>query len=328
MAEFQLTSKARHNPFLIPQPPANDTLKVKSTDIAIFKHFLNTSSSHLSAAMAPSKAAFTVFVDEACVADVAKSSATKSTSKGAVSTTSATTITALFTSNITTLSLFDAEAEKENIDPLTGLRAGAPVPKGKKRKAPLAPKTVKPLQAKAINASQELENEKKKKKPTKSTSKARTSKPRKPKASKSRSPSLPVVLEDHEDQPRVEEVDADTRCYELTVLPLADVTEAYEEGSPSKRRAIELPLTPSKVPQDRSLEPEIGDDFIPAEFELDMTPRIRGVSVEPEEPQSFSTPEKEKTYTYFTFSSPSKSAERYRLVRERSLTPEEAALEL
>ncbi|TFK49161.1 hypothetical protein OE88DRAFT_1737357 [Heliocybe sulcata] len=278
--------------------------------------------------MAPRKSAFTVFVDENSVAE---SSTTKVASKGGVLRSSTTSITSNSISTITTLASLAAEHEKENIDPLTGLRAGAPAVKGKKRKAALAPKAIQPpqpLQCKPVKAIKEVEKKKKPVKSKESAVKSKGSKTRKPKASKSRSPSLPVVAEDCEAEGRVEVVDADTRCYELTVLPLADVTQAYEDGSPTKRRALMMPLTPSKLPRDTSLEPEIGDSFIPGDFEFGMKPRVRGLSVEPEAPLSFSTPERKQIYSNFTFSSPSKSAERYRRVRERSLSPEEAALEL
>ncbi|EPQ52163.1 hypothetical protein GLOTRDRAFT_122838 [Gloeophyllum trabeum ATCC 11539] len=259
--------------------------------------------------MASVKAAFSVFVDEATVAE---SSTTLKTTSTITTATSITTISSSF-------SVF-LEHEKENIDPLTGLRVNAPAPKSKKRKAVLASKAAQPLLENFNPLKSKADGDTKKSKPKAGSSKKKTTKARKPKA-RSRSPSLPILQEDEEELPR-SQADIDSRCYELTVLPLADVSEAYEGGSPSKRRA--LPPSPVKMQRDKSLEPEISDTFIPSALDLGIKPRLRSTSPAAEAPQTFSTPERKQIYSNFTFSSPSKSAERYRRVRERSLSPEEA----
>lgn len=128
-----------------------------------------------------------------------------------------------------------AAIEKENLHPLTGQRAGPTIASETKKRKTGA------LATKVLVVSKkhkELKGEPKKtRKPLSSTGKPRSSDAKKNGSKSSRSsrkPSpLPPVAEEHELQrqpPRlsISQTDIDSRCYELTVSPLADVSEAYE----------------------------------------------------------------------------------------------------
>lgn len=130
-----------------------------------------------------------------------------------------------------------AAIEKENLHPVTGQRTGPTVgSEAKKRKTGAL--ATKVLVAPSAKKHKELKGEQKKpRKPLGSTGKPRSSDAKKS-SSKSSRPSrkpspLPPVAEEQESQRRparlsISQINIDSRCYELTVSPLADVSEAYD----------------------------------------------------------------------------------------------------
>jgi hypothetical protein len=141
-------------------------------------------------------------------------------------------------SSLGTTSNLSSVSEKENIHPITG----EPSVQGKKRKpAALGTKSVVPLAMKAAVALESKPDAKRRKSSSSTSSKktkSGTRKEKKPLASNrktspsSRRPSpLPRVDEVGESEREGERIiiaDIDSRCYELTVKPLADVSQAYE----------------------------------------------------------------------------------------------------
>lgn len=129
-----------------------------------------------------------------------------------------------------------AAIEKENLHPITGQRAG-PTTASETKKRKTGALATKVLAIPASKKHKELNAEPKKtRKPLSSTGKPRSSDAKKSssKSSRSRKTSpLPPVVEEHELQrqpPRlsISQINIDSRCYELTVSPLADVSEAYD----------------------------------------------------------------------------------------------------
>lgn len=130
-----------------------------------------------------------------------------------------------------------AAIEKENLHPVTGQRTGPTVAsETKKRKTGVL--ATKVLVVPSAKKHKELKGEPKKtRKPLSSTGKPRSSDTRKNSSKSSRSSRkaspLPPLAEEHEPQrqpPRlsISQIDIDSRCYELTVSPLADVSAAYD----------------------------------------------------------------------------------------------------
>lgn len=132
--------------------------------------------------------------------------------------------------------------DKENIDPLTGSRALSEQSLGKKRKTALIVKAQPACPSKKPRPLAE----KPAKKPSSSKSKSRSSTEKKAKRSTStsskrsstsrtrREPSLPRLVEEVEETAEVAPLDQvviDAKCKELTVLPLADISEAYEQAT-------------------------------------------------------------------------------------------------
>ncbi|KAG6877455.1 hypothetical protein C0992_009929 [Termitomyces sp. T32_za158] len=161
--------------------------------------------------------------------------------------------------------------EKENVDPLTGERAGPTVTNGKKRKTSvLTTKTHTHLTSKKQKESTEPPDSnldaKKRKSSASSTLKlkavgkkdGKTSSSRKATKKPSRrvSPMLPKVDEEAEAErvrERIAQADIDSRCYELTVKPLADLSQAYEQGP-----SLEAPATDDDVVKFRSVKVSSG----------------------------------------------------------------------
>ncbi len=128
-------------------------------------------------------------------------------------------------------------ADKENHDPLTGCRALSEQVLGKKRKNTLAAKTQpvspskkpRPLGEKTkklISSSSKPVSDKKTKRS--GASKRSTSKRTR------REPSLPRLAEEGEEVEAFDQIAIDAKCKELTVLPLADISEAYEQAAMSE----------------------------------------------------------------------------------------------
>ena len=136
-----------------------------------------------------------------------------------------------------------APIDKENVNPATGERASGLQNSVKKRKTVLAAKLQPPpaTKGKKLERTHDREPtvdpEHKKRRPTTSSLKktntavsAKGSVPKKvPKRASSRPvQSLPQVEEEDE---KTSQATIDARCYDLTVKPLADVSEAFEEPS-------------------------------------------------------------------------------------------------
>ncbi|KAI9509252.1 hypothetical protein F5148DRAFT_1283143 [Russula earlei] len=177
-------------------------------------------------------------------------------------------------------------AEKENFHPLTGARAGAPTDsQTKKRKNGIlatklhVPPTTKKTRDLAVVGTIRKTNT----------------------LSSSRSSNSGKLCHD-----KVTQAEVDSKCYALTVSPLADVSHAFDQVSISpteSRPYTSRILTPKKT----SLSGERGS-----------SPRMPVVgSSSPKkadiasEEAFFSTPERKQIYAAFTFTSPSPSAKRF-----------------
>lgn len=127
--------------------------------------------------------------------------------------------------------------DKENVHPLTGERSGPANATNKKRKTQvLATKAYLPP-TKLQKELNDLQPETKKRKSTstkiKSTrkdGKSSTKKSNSKRSSRKVSPMPKLDEETETDKERLSQADIDSRCYELTVKPLADVSRAYEQG--------------------------------------------------------------------------------------------------
>lgn len=180
---------------------------------------------------------FTVFQD-APSCDIPKPKA----SNAILSTSSSLLANSANLNNATTLTT----AEKENLHPLTGERAGPSNTNTKKRKTSvLATKVHLPLGSKKQKELKEAQPDAKKRKSSStSTAKPKSSTKKDGKASSSsrkgtKKPSrrvspMPKLNEEAEtdrEHERIIQADIDSRCYELTVRPLADVSQAYEQSA-------------------------------------------------------------------------------------------------
>ncbi|PCH35262.1 hypothetical protein WOLCODRAFT_139833 [Wolfiporia cocos MD-104 SS10] len=241
--------------------------------------------------------------------------------------------------------------DKENINPFTGLRANTEHCASKKRKtgvlatkAHAAPPSKKARESRE-KAAPAPKAAKRSDAPTAAKGKGRSAAEKKstrvlgtkrngpaPSSRARRSPSLPPivevagVLEAAREEERIAQALIDSRCYELTVMPLADVSEAYE--------------VPPRVDDDAHLgAPEkAGDDVVAAEDKEQLAkPAVdneRASSPAPSlspltppstpgrttvTPSLLSTPERKRIYSSFTFSSPSPSGERYAAKRASSV---------
>ena len=142
------------------------------------------------------------------------------------------------TSSNATGSLNDLVAlDKENFHPVTGERAGpSKNASSKKRKTSVLVAKVQPPSTSEMNAQPEM----KKRKASTSTStkgkvkrdgKASSRKAASKRISRRVSPMPRLNEEEETKKDRITQVNIDARCYELTVQPLADVSQAYEEGA-------------------------------------------------------------------------------------------------
>ncbi|KAF8813141.1 hypothetical protein BYT27DRAFT_7085205 [Phlegmacium glaucopus] len=236
-------------------------------------------------------------------------------------------------------SLHDLVAlDKENFHPVTGERAGPSNNAGsKKRKTAVLATKVQHSTTTKKDAQPDV---KKRKASTSTTSKGKAKRDGKTtvtarKGSAKRiisrkvSP-MPRVNEEEEAQKdRITQVDIDSRCYELTVKPLADVSQAFEEGVafegiPTSPCEAKLKFSAVKA---SSAEPEIRDYFEPSSALFSSsTSRFPSISEEIAEGRTFSTPERKQIYAAFTFSSPSASSGRMsKLSRSSSTSPAKRA---
>ncbi|KDR80377.1 hypothetical protein GALMADRAFT_136868 [Galerina marginata CBS 339.88] len=235
-----------------------------------------------------------------------------------------------------------AALDKENYHPVTGERAGPSNLSSKKRKTTVLATKVQPLSSapkskKEKDTSAEPDQKKRKaSSATKSKSKKEVKGlgPKKTgtKRAGSRKVSpMPRLNEEEEvEKGRISQADIDSRCYELTVKPLADVSEAYEEASVFDE--LITATTEDKVKfctaKASSVEPEIRDYFQPTQALFrSTTTRTRALSEDVPEQRTFSTPERKQIYAAFTFSSPSASSTRMsKASRSGSVSPAEPDL--
>ncbi|KIY70483.1 hypothetical protein CYLTODRAFT_419713 [Cylindrobasidium torrendii FP15055 ss-10] len=231
--------------------------------------------------------AFTVFVD----ADAAPT----------VTTSSTTTLTPITRSTTLTTPSVPGEMNKENCDPTNGERAVPGAGAGKKRKnsvsVPAATKALAPIPVGEVGRKKEndlgAEPESKKRKPLSSGA------TRKPKAAvkkevktrktstkraSSRAPSpapLPQVAEE-DDGDRREDPQAtiDSKCYDLTVSPLADLSPAFKQSPRLEwlEEQDEVADDDDAKPQffkDSSIDPEFSDVFSPESIGLESSRKPR-----------------------------------------------------
>ena len=138
-------------------------------------------------------------------------------------------------------------AEKENLHPSTGARSGVIAdPQSKKRKNGVLatklhiPPTVKKQRDAALDG--------RKRKTTSTSSSSKSSK-----VTTSGAPELPKVEEAVEPEPcnqgKVTQAEVDSRCYDLTVSPLADVSHAFDQVSlsPTEPRPDDTRVRSPKV---------------------------------------------------------------------------------
>ncbi|KAI0356109.1 hypothetical protein OH77DRAFT_1402137 [Trametes cingulata] len=211
--------------------------------------------------------------------------------------------------------------DKENIDPLTGSRASADQPAGKKRKTalsikaqPTSPtKRLKPLAEKATKKPASKSRSGAEKKAKRSSTKRTSSSAR-----IHREPSLPRVTEETES---IDQAVIDSKCKDLTVLPLADISEAHDIPSP-KDEVVSLPATSSESDSSkvRASTPAASetDTSRPTTPPTSQSEDIAFVAA-PTAAGVFSTPERKRIYSAFTFSSPSPAAKRFASSRASSV---------
>ena len=219
--------------------------------------------------------------------------------------------------------------DKENLHPLTGRRPNTDAVPGKKRKTTaLATKLlVVPSKATAESKKRKLAGavgeEKEKKEKTKRTRKA---------SRVVKAPELPKVDEEAEEKVAEEQKEektlaeivqasVDARCYDLTVLPLADVTEAYEHTGFPTKEAPTAPVvcvsanatcaSPQRYTEAviiKAAEPETPEAAADtAKFNEKPTSPLGSLKAM----TSFSTPERKRIYSAFTFESPSPASRRF-----------------
>ncbi|KAL0960036.1 hypothetical protein HGRIS_011684 [Hohenbuehelia grisea] len=221
---------------------------------------------------------------------------------------------------------------KENVNPLTGERSSNATGKKRKENA-LTSKVTTPLAVKPLPAPEVSKPEKKKRKSSTSSSSTKEKGGEKSKKGSSsrkalrRSPrrvaTLPRLEEDVEaevekEKERVSQAEVDSKCYDLTVKPLADVSAAY--GS------FELPrFSPAKSKfnfvKDSSVEPEIGD--FSTSFGTNFLSKDTSRATSPSDQETLlATPERKRIYA-FTFSSPSPTSEKFRKMARATSVPAE-----
>ncbi|RDX47281.1 hypothetical protein OH76DRAFT_1484884 [Lentinus brumalis] len=209
-------------------------------------------------------------------------------------------------------------ADKENHDPLTGCRALSEQVLGKKRKNTLAAKTQpvspskkpRPLGEKTkklISSSSKPVSDKKTKRS--GASKRSTSKRTR------REPSLPRLAEEGEEVEAFDQITIDAKCKELTVLPLADISEAYEQAVMSE----DLLARVQKIAEEKV---QLSEDKVEQPTTPDHSPSKVDVASSPAPAVTgtvFSTPERKRIYSAFTFSTPSPASQRYASARGSSV---------
>ncbi|KAI6043882.1 hypothetical protein EDC04DRAFT_2645863 [Pisolithus marmoratus] len=182
-----------------------------------------------------------------------------------------------------------AAVEKENLHPLTGERTGPAASSESKKRKTAAVLSTKLVVVPSYKKKKELKSESTKKQRTVlgASGKPQTSSGKKTGSSKKHPPSRKT-------SPLPLQANIDSRCYELTVSPLADVSEAYDLVSVDSHTDEELPTKPITHGQSPKLRQE--------------RPKTNHSS-----PQHHLTAcERNHMSSQFTFSSPSPTSERFR----------------
>ncbi|KAJ3768491.1 hypothetical protein FB446DRAFT_774933 [Lentinula raphanica] len=227
--------------------------------------------------------------------------------------------------------------DKENLDPVTGERVVSSTSSGlgKKRKGSISVLAVKTMPGpklpkdKDVSALEAQPEAKKRKSSVSSSSITKTKSKKDLKAPSSgkktakkisrRAAPLPKLDEEGEtekEQTSLSQTMIDSKCYDLTVKPLADVSKAYEPESGFEEKDA------FQFVKERSADPEIRDYFPSSSLSsfASSTTTLRGSS--PAELKTFSTPERKQIYSAFTFTSPSPTSERIaRSKRSASMPP-------
>ena len=144
--------------------------------------------------------------------------------------------------------------EKENLHPLTGGRLRSSSTVGLKRKSSvLTTKLHNPPDAKDSKKASSLVSSKKRKVTSFSDGEIEQSRPKarrlKPATRGRRSPELPSIAEEKDERlaRRLSQSDVDSRCYDLTVSPLANVSDAFAQISPSVPKDSKIAATAKRV---------------------------------------------------------------------------------
>ncbi|ESK84443.1 hypothetical protein Moror_6222 [Moniliophthora roreri MCA 2997] len=210
--------------------------------------------------------------------------------------------------------------DKENLDPVTGEPVVPNNTNQKKRKTiVLATKTLTPLEPILKDSKEAAEGQPETKKRKSSISSGSKSKSKKDgkgtgsvkksvkKVSRRASPMPKVEEEGDLDREAREQALVDSRCKDLTVKPLADVSEAYIECGVFGGAGAEGPAREEFrwMPKESSCEPEIRDYLTTAHLSASTSSSTLRGSSPACEPKVFSTPERKKIYSAFTFKSPS-----------------------
>jgi len=144
--------------------------------------------------------------------------------------------------------------EKENLHPLTGGRLRSSSTVGLKRKSSvLATKLHNPPDTKDSKKAPSLVPSKKRKVTSSSDGEIEQSRPRtrrlKPATRGRRSPELASIAEEKDQRlaRRLSQSDVDSRCYDLTVTPLANVSDAFTQISSSVPKDSKIVATSKRV---------------------------------------------------------------------------------
>ncbi|KAK1228126.1 hypothetical protein PQX77_008861 [Marasmius sp. AFHP31] len=216
--------------------------------------------------------------------------------------------------------------DKENLDPVTGEPVHPTNTNVKKRKTSvvLSTKTLAPLEPVLKDAKESAEGQpetKKRKASVSSGTKLKVKKDSKVLGSGKKATTKKLLRKPLTMPKVVEEVDvereqalADSRCRDLTVSPLADVSEAYIESTIFGEALVEkiVPEDTRWLSKESSCEPEIRDYLTTAHLSASTSSSstLRGSSPACEPPKVFSTPERKRIYSAFTFQSPSPASAR------------------
>ncbi|KAK0192524.1 hypothetical protein F5146DRAFT_1222644 [Armillaria mellea] len=277
---------------------------------------------------------FTIFQD---VPTLPKPPALKPTTS-ILSSTTATNV-----DKVATLSSLFAEADKENLDPLTGERVntGSKCTSKKRKSTTSSSKALACIEV--TKPKEDSEPQSKKRKSTASSvkkvkgrreGKGSTSTRKTGKKLRAPSPLPPVEEEvaentvpegnDAPQTPPLTQAEIDAKCYELTVKPLADVSQAFEPAPGIEEWFADVSEDDleSKVQfvKETSQEPELRDFFTPAHLGYASVGSSRPSStVGSQEPKVFTTPDRKQIYHAFTFASPSPRRRPAKITRSTSV---------